>query len=247
MTFTDPLADQFRLFTRNALRGRDLAEPERVLLAVADAGCFDFELPAEYGGLDLGLSPAAAVFYEIGALRAPISAVDHTAAALDALTSAGGPAEVADELRAGKIAYPEPSGDAFASPWWYRRLTRHAAYLAGLADAGYRAAVAHARQRTVGGVPLLSRQLVASRCVRLLGEVRLASAACRAAAGQDEPDETKVRRAHDLARATALTASRDLIQLLGAKGLTELSEGPDLYRLVHREAHRLTPQPQGES
>jgi alkylation response protein AidB-like acyl-CoA dehydrogenase len=126
--------------------------------------------------------------------------------------------------------------------WSSWRRLRHAAYLVGVADTGYEMALRHARERKVGGQPLVARQLVVGRLVRLLTDVRLAWAACEDAvgwydAGRVEP--APADRAHRLARRAALRGSRDFVQLLGARGLTELSAGPALYRLVNRELRRL--------
>ncbi|MET9260823.1 acyl-CoA dehydrogenase family protein [Amycolatopsis sp. NPDC004079] len=258
--FDDELASEFRQLASAALAGRPVADSGAVPAALASAGCFDLELSEEFGGMDLGLAPVTEVFAAMGGAIAAAERAEATSAALDLVTSTSpASASVIDRLRAGDTTGWElartsthewvlrsDSGELPAStdtPWWSRRLLRQAAYLVGLADAGYREAVVHCGRRVVGGQPLLSKQLVAGRLVRLLGEVRLAWSACREATlwlDHGQTDVSPVARAHRLAAQTAVASSRDLVQLLGARGLTDLSVGPRLYRIAHREAHRLT-------
>lgn len=125
--------------------------------------------------------------------------------------------------------------------WHERRCLRAAAYLAGAADGAYRAAVLQARERHVGGQPLLSRQLIADRLVRTLAEVRMAWCACRAAAhlhdtGSIDPEASL--GALRLASAAAQRATRSFIQISGARGLTNLSPAWSWHRLVQKEIER---------
>lgn len=269
MTFTDTLAAQFREMARQALTGTDVRDERAVALAVGAAGYLDLEIPADFDGLDLGIAAAAEVFAGIGIAAAAPSDVEATVAAIDAVHRLSDPAELLKDLRSGSAAMTHTldahrpgswlltcSGPgewllryeaielvlSTDSPWWHRRLVRQAAYLVGLSDTAFAAAVRHSRTRVVDGRPLLARQLVAERLVRLLGEIRLGWAACREAViclDDQEVDGVRARRAYDQASRTALLACRALIQLLGARGLTELSVGPHLYLLAHREAYRL--------
>ncbi|MDX3660678.1 acyl-CoA dehydrogenase family protein [Streptomyces sp. ID05-26A] len=259
MAFDDLLVAEFRQLAAAVLAGRPVTDAHDVLAALAAGDCLDLELAAEYGGMELGLAPAAEVYVAMGTALAESEAVEAMSAALDLLTGElAVDAAVVDRVRSGagpcelfrKSAHEwclrGDFGEFVATaegPWWSRRLVRQASYLTGLADAGYREALTHCRSRIVGGQPLLARQLVAARLVRLLGEIRLAWSACRDAViwhDNGETDAEPAARAHQLAGRAAVTASRDLVQLLGARGLTDLSIGPRLYRLAHRERHRLT-------
>lgn len=259
MAFDDDLAAEFRQLAAAALAGRPVTDALAVPAALATTDCFDLELPGEFGGMELGLAPVVEVYAAMGTAMAEAERAEATSAALDLLTNTVSPnTSVIDRLRAGDAAGWELTpisahgwmlrGDfgelpgAAGTPWWSRRLVRQAAYLTGLADAGYREALTHCRGRVVGGRPLLDKQLVAARLVRLLGEIRLAWSACRDAVlwlDDGQADDLPAVRAHRLAGHAAVLASRDLVQLLGARGLTDLSTGPRLYRLAHREAHRL--------
>jgi hypothetical protein len=281
MTFTDPLATEFRTLFERALTGLHQAGHDVICHAVAGAGGFDLEVPVGAGGLELGLSPSAELFLVLGTELVDVSAVEATTAAVDLLLAAGGAehAPAITAMRSGDAiclagaggpghegthrvkawflhpashprwaldGYEGSGGNTFLPPpgWPERRLLRHAAYLTGLADAAYRAAADHCRKREVGGEPLRAGQVVSDRLVRQLLAVRLAWAATQAAVCAFDRGDTgpvAARRAHDLARDAAWTVSRGLLQLLGARGLTERSAGPLVYRTVQREAHRFDP------
>jgi alkylation response protein AidB-like acyl-CoA dehydrogenase len=269
MAFNDLLAGQFGTLAGNALSNIDVAAPDAVVTALADNGCLDLEIPLELDGPDMGLVAAIEVFMAIGKAGGAVLSAELNAAATDLLVHQAPEQRLAlDQVRGGKVRWAATNAtsvDGWAlarvdeskwtlraesfvldacigSPWWTRRRVRHAAYLTGLADCAYQVAVAHCRGRIVGGRPLLRNQLVAGRLVRLLGEVRLAWAATREAALAIDHDPTAVdtvNDGHDLARHATIAASRDLIQLLGARGMTSMSLGPRLYRLAHEEAYRL--------
>ncbi|MFD0527281.1 acyl-CoA dehydrogenase family protein [Kitasatospora arboriphila] len=191
--------------------------------ALTELGAPLFEVPAESGGLDLGLAAATVVAEELGraALRGPYL---DTAAALDLLDpDAVGPA--AEAACAGTpLPAPTlpPSGPATA-----RQRIRQAAHLLGLAAGATGEAVGLSHRREQFGRPLaqwqgvalpLARQLVRIEAGRLL--VRRAAALADSGA----PEALLTRSAAEAlatAAETALEAVRTAVHTAGVRGLTD--------------------------
>ncbi|GAA1083383.1 acyl-CoA dehydrogenase family protein [Kitasatospora arboriphila] len=209
--------------------------------ALTELGAPLFEVPAESGGLDLGLAAATVVAEELGraALRGPYL---DTAAALDLLDpDAVGPA--AEAACAGTpLPAPTlpPSGPATA-----RQRIRQAAHLLGLAAGATGEAVGLSHRREQFGRPLaqwqgvalpLARQLVRIEAGRLL--VRRAAALADSGA----PEALLTRSAAEAlatAAETALEAVRTAVHTAGVRGLTDATPLHLHYRLTRTEAVRL--------
>lgn len=263
----DDVATGVRRLVEEELAVAGVTSGDAAVAALASLGLLDCERPEAVGGLGLGLAAGIEVFVALGRLGVDSTPAQAVVAALDALAGVPDHGDVVAALRSGALpcAFGEPASSDHAgllagpdgtvrlvgttvdesarepAGWHARRCLRSAAFLAGAADGAYQHAVRQARERQVGGAPLLAKQLVADRLVRTLADVRVAWSACHAAA-----------RAHDagrlvddagpaalrLAGATAGAATRGLVQLGGARALTDLSPAWSWHRLVQVELER---------
>ncbi|MEV8094407.1 acyl-CoA dehydrogenase family protein [Kitasatospora sp. NPDC085879] len=209
--------------------------------ALLELGAPLFEVPAEAGGLDLGLAAATVIAEELGraALRGPYL---DTAAALDLL----GPDAVgaAAETACAGTPLPPPSGPP-TGPAGARRRIRHAAHLVGLAAGATAEAVELSHRREQFGHPLAHWQGVALPLARHLTRIEAARLLVRRAAALADsaaPEATLTRVAAEAlatAAETALEAVRTAVHTAGVRGLIDTTPLHLHYRLARTEAVRL--------
>ncbi|AJT42516.1 acyl-CoA dehydrogenase family protein [Psychromicrobium lacuslunae] len=252
--FNDPVAIEFRDLAAAAFAGRDPRDSDEILTGLIEAECLSLELSTDLNGMGLGLTPSVEIFAAIGLTGADVTAAERAFASLDALGEHGDDEalEWSERVLAGSTELIQVSngwqlqecGNSFAlsvgPQWSSRRAIRRASYLIGLADCCYQEMVSHTHRRQIAGAGLFSKQLVADKVVRILAEIRLASSACREAAlAADAGAENRVAaalRAHRLAIFAAQKASRSLVQLRGARGMTAHSTSGQLYKLSHQHS-----------
>jgi alkylation response protein AidB-like acyl-CoA dehydrogenase len=194
----EPLAVELRAAVRAIATAYDERDAADACWAeLARAGMFGLTVPAEHGGLDLGLRAAVVCCAELGREL-------HDGGLLDRLTAIDEPVRSGTEvLTADRV--------------------RRAAWLLGLAAACLDHTVHRTRTREQFGRPLIANQDIAFRLARLAVRSHALTALVEDLAGRFDdgaPDPALAADALAEAGTLALDASREAVHLHGAFGMT---------------------------